>query len=208
MRVFAADRACRRACASDERATVAEMARQPRLQGREGAYHVSARASEGRALFLDDADRVWFLHLLARAIGEHGWRCHAYCLLGNHFHLLLHADDGALASGMQLVNGGYAARFNARYAHVGHVFQGRYHSLAIEGERHLLEACRYVVLNPVRAGLCLRPGAWRWSNYRATAGLDPPPSFLELRWLLAHFSAQPARARVRYAEFVADGVSR
>jgi REP-associated tyrosine transposase len=168
-------------------------------------YHLTSRGTEGRAVYLDDPDRRFFLSEFEEVVEFHGWMCPAYCLMTNHFHLVVQTSEADLAAGMHRLNSAYANYFNRRHDHVGHLFQSRYESIVIERESHLLQSCRYVVLNPVRAGICRRPGYWRWGSYRATAGYAPPPPFLAADWVLGQFGANP-RAAVRYVEFVADGI--
>jgi putative transposase len=167
---------------------------------------VTSRGTEGRAVFLDDLDRRWFLSVLRQVVADRTWICPAYCLMGNHFHLLVETPEPDLAVGMHRLNSAHANYFNRKHNHVGHLFQSRYGAELIETESHLLESCRYIVLNPVRAGLCRRPGRWPWSSYRATAGYDSPPSFLAADWVLRQFSDDRRRAALRYVEFVADGI--
>jgi putative transposase len=167
---------------------------------------VTSRGTEGRAIFLDDLDHELFLTMLGEVVGLRGWMCAGYCLMTNHFHLLVQTPEADLAVGMHGVNGDYANFFNRRHNHVGHLFQSRYSAEVIERESHLLESCRYVVLNPVRAGLCRRPGYWQWSSYRATAGYVAAPAFLAADWVRSQFGNEPRRAALRYVEFVADGL--
>jgi REP element-mobilizing transposase RayT len=182
------------------------VSRQLRNEHPGAVYHVTSRGNARQALFLDATDATAFLTTLARVAADCGWLCHAYCLMENHFHLVVETPRPNLAIGMRRLNSTYAQRFNRRYSRVGHVFQGRYHAILVEKEPHLLEVCRYVVLNPVRAGLCAVPGDWAGSSYRATAGLEPPSPFLTVDWVLAQFSATRPRACMRYVGFVADGV--
>jgi REP element-mobilizing transposase RayT len=163
--------------------------------------------TEGRAIFLDNLDRQLFIRALAESVQDLGWMCAAYCLMTNHFHLVVQTPQPDLAVGMHRLNSAHANYFNRRHDHVGHLFQSRYAARVIERESHLLESCRYVVLNPVRAGLCRRPGRWLWSSYRATAGYASPPSFLAADWVLGQFADEPRRAALRYVEFVADGLA-
>jgi putative transposase len=167
---------------------------------------VTSRGTEGRDVFLDDLDRRLFLSVLGEVVLDRGWVCPAYCLMTNHFHLLVQTRDADLAVGMHRLSSAHANYFNRRHDHVGHLFQSRYAAEVIERESHLLETCRYVVLNPVRAGLCGRPGRWAWSSYRATAGYIPPPEFLSADWVLGQFGNAPRQAALRYVEFVADGI--
>lgn len=166
----------------------------------EGAiYHVTTRAIA--TMFTDAVDREYFLHLLAKVIDEHGWICHAYCLMGNHYHLLIETRKPNLALGMRQLNSAYARWFNLRHGRRGPLCEKRYSAVLIERESQLLEVARYIVLNPVRAGLCKRPEDWPWSSYRATAGLTRAPRFLHTRWLLEQFAGK----QERYREFVAEG---
>ena len=123
--------------------------------------------------------------------------------MGNHFHLLVETPEPNLSHGMAYLNSLYAQRFNRRDGRVGHVFQGRFHAVLLEREAHLMELSRYVVLNPVRAGMCTAPGEWPWSSYQATAGDVPRPVFLTVDWLLEQFGTETAQAREEYRRFIA-----
>ncbi len=183
------------------------MTRPPRVIDPAAVYHVTSRGNNGCAHYLDDDDRRMFLAMLGRAVARHDWLVRAYCLMTNHYHLVVQAPLGgpALSKGMQELNGGYSRTFNARHRRRDHLRRNRFHAEPIEEESHLLEACRYVVLNPVRAGMCETAEAWPWSSYQATAGVRPAPRFLSAGWLLELFSPDLARARERYRGFVADG---
>lgn len=133
------------------------------------------------------------------------WQIHAYVLMGNHYHLLMETPEPTLSRGMQRLNGSYTQKFNWRHQRVGHLFQGRFHSILVERESHLLELTRYVVLNPVRAGLVEDVADWRWSSYRATAGITPAPEWLEVGWTLAQFG-KGAASRIGYRGFVAQAL--
>ena len=132
------------------------------------------------------------------------WQCLAYCLMGNHYHLLVRLTEPNLAAGMCLLNGVYAKRFNRRHGCRDHLFGRRYHAERVERDEHLRETVRYIALNPVRAGLCPAPRSWRWSSYRAAAGLEAPPRFLALDELYPFFADTSALARRRFVAFVAD----
>ena len=181
------------------------MARPLRLEYAGAVWHVTSRGNERREVFRDDADRALFLDLLSRAVVRFGWRIHAFVLMGNHYHLLLDTPEPTLSRGMRELNGIYAQRFNRRHDRAGHLVQGRFKGILVEKESHLLELTRYVVLNPVRAGLAARAADWPWSNYRATAGLRRPPDWLEIDWTLKQFASQRAAAQARYRNFVAAG---
>src|SRR5439155_9970884 len=115
--------------------------------------------------------------------------CHAYCLMTNHYHLLLETPEPNLGRGMLVVNGSYARYLNRTHELDGHVFDGPYGVDAVERDEHLLETCRYIVRNPVRAGLVDNPGDWSWSSYRATGGLEQAPPFLHVRFVRALFGS-------------------
>jgi REP element-mobilizing transposase RayT len=144
-------------------------------------YHVVARGNAKRVIYSDDLDRSRFLRILGAAVRRRRVECHAYCLMSNHYHLVLQTMEPNLSSAMQFVNGLYAQEWNKRHGQVGHVFQGRFKAQLIEMQDYFLEACRYVVLNPVRAGMVEQPENFAWSSYAATAGLVPCPSYLTTR---------------------------
>jgi putative transposase len=169
-------------------------------------YHVTARGNAGMRIFGDDFDRVHLLGLMGKASDTFGWSCLAYCLMDNHYHLLVRILGPNLSSGMRLIQTGYAKRFNARHGRQGHVFGDRFHNRRVDGDEHLLSAVVYTVLNPVRARVVDAPQEWRWSSYRATAGLEEPPGMLDLECLLGLLSPQRERAQAMYREMVAEAV--
>ncbi len=171
-------------------------------------YHLTSRGNAREDIFVDDDDRRVFLDVLAAVCERFGWRCHAWCLMTNHYHLVVETPEANLARGMRQLNGVYTQRFNRAHDRVGHVFQGRYKAILVERETHLLELCRYVMLNPVRAGMVRTAARWRWSSYHATVGDTVAPSWLETAWLLRRFGRSRGRARTRFAAFVADGGGR
>lgn len=177
-----------------------------RIQSSEILYHVCSRGVDKQPIFdVVDGDRAVCIKLLARTVLRYRWQVHAYCLMGNHFHLVLDTPEANIAAGMQYWKSSYALWFNDEKQREGHLFERRYYAGAIDREAHFFAACRYVVLNPVRAGLCRHPAAWPWSSYRATAGLTSPPAFLHTELLYEYFGGTPAAAS-RYAQFVADGL--
>ena len=168
-----------------------------------GVYHVISRGNNRQDIFLDDGDRRRFLATLRFVIERQNVLCHAYCLMGNHYHLLLDTPDANLSLAIRQLNGVYAQSFNRRHGRVGHVFQGRFTSRLVEKETYLLVVSRYIVLNPVRAALVPSPADWTWSSYLALAGYVEPPPFLTVDWLLSHFDTIDRRvARKAYRRFV------
>jgi REP element-mobilizing transposase RayT len=154
------------------------MPRRARAESPTGLYHVTARAAEDRLAFVDDHDRTHFLGALSNIVAQHDWLLYAYCLMSTHYHLVLRSPMAALSRGMQRLHSRYVAGFNARHHSVGRLFGSRFHSVPIERESHLVQACLYVAENPVRAGLCVEPEDWFWSSCRASLGLAPRPGFL------------------------------
>lgn len=184
------------------------MARPLRIEFAGALYHVTARGNERREIFFGDDDRSAFLSILGGVVGRFNWLCHAYCLMTNHYHLLLETPDANLSKGMRQLNGVFTQYVNRTHRRVGHLFQGRFKGILVQKESYLLELARYIVLNPVRAGLVANPGEWPWSSYRATIGLDGTPAFLSTDWLLAAFGHDRARAARGFARFVDEGRSK
>ncbi len=182
------------------------MARPLRLEFPGAVYHLTARGNARQDIFLDDEDRARFLALLAREVDQQRWRCYAYCLMGNHYHLVIETPEANLSTGMRRLNGVYTQAFNRGHDCVGHLFQGRYKSILVERESYLMELCRYVVLNPVRAGFAARVEDWRWSSYRATGLGAKPPAWLDAASVLARFGGAGAAARAAYRRFVREGL--
>jgi putative transposase len=137
----------------------------------DGYFHVAARGVATRGdIFRDDSDRMTFLDLLWRAARRSRWRCEAYCLMGTHYHLVLGTRRRDLSSGLHWLNWLYARRFNQKHGLFGHLFADRFSARTIESEEYLYDACSYVLLNPVKAGLCQRVEEWRWSFSRFGVG--------------------------------------
>jgi putative transposase len=178
------------------------MTRPLRLVLPDGLYHVISRGNGGDDIYVDSPDRTGFMRILDLVVGRFGWLCHAYCLMTNHYHLLVETPRPNLPVGMRQLNGVYAQRFNRRRGRRGHVFQSRYRSIFVEKESHLLATARYIALNPVRAGICDHPKDYRWCSYRATAGLEGRPAFLTTDWILSQFGNRRAAAQEGYRTFV------
>jgi putative transposase len=182
------------------------MSRPLRIEFPGAVYQITSRGNARDKIFLDDRDREIFLLVLASVIKRYNWLCHAYCLMDNHYHLLIETVDGNLSIGMRQLNGMYTQRYDFRYQRPGHVFQGRFKAILVEKDSYLLELCRYVVLNPVRARIVDKPGDWKWSSFRATSGFEKAPTYLTTDWVLGTLSEQRKVAQIRYREFVLDGV--
>jgi putative transposase len=182
------------------------MARPLRLEFPGALYHVTTRGNARQAIFLDDEDRQRFLGGLTRVVSRFHLLLHAYCLMENHFHLVVETPEANLSHAMRQLNGVYTQAFNRRHDRVGHVLQGRFKAILVDRESYLLELCRYVVLNPVRARLTRKPDTYPWSSHRATAGLVPPAAWLTIDWVLSQFGTERQTAQRKYREFVAEGI--
>ncbi len=184
------------------------MARPLRIEIPGAIYHVTSRGNAKQTIFIDDEDKERFFDMLSMVVERFNWLCHAYCLMGNHYHLLIETLNGNLSKGMRQLNGVYTQGFNQRHRQVGHLFQGRYKAILVEKDDHLLSLCRYVVLNPVRVGLVKRPEQWRWSSYKATVGLAKRPAFLTVDWILSQFDGRKGVSMEQYRRFVMEGVDK
>jgi REP element-mobilizing transposase RayT len=179
------------------------MARPLRIEFPGALYHITSRGNARGPIFFEDQDRRQFLHILGEVVERHRWQCHAYCLMTNHYHLLVETAEASLSRGMRQLNGLYTQRFNRAHDRVGHILQGRFGAVLVEREAHLLELTRYVVLNAVRAGLVDSAEAYPWSSLRATLGLAEAPTWLATGAIEARFGS-----RARYLEFVREGMGR
>jgi len=184
------------------------MARPLRLEFDGALYHVTSRGNAREEIFDEDGDRKAFLEILGKVVDRFNWLCHAYCLMDNHYHLVIETPEANLSKGMRQLNGIYTQVYNRRHRTVGHVLQGRYKAILIQKESHLLEICRYVVLNPVRAKATARIEQWKWSSYGATAGLGKRPGWLTVDWVLSQFGKRKYPAARHYRHFVREGISK
>jgi len=181
------------------------MSRPLRLELVGGLYHVTSRGDGRDDIYLSDADRLAWLDVFSQVCKRFNWVCHAWCQMTNHYHLIIETPEANLAQGMRQLNGVYTQRFNRAHARVGHVFQGRYKAILVERDSYLLELARYVVLNPLRAGMIKRLETWPWSSYLVTCGQMPAQEWLQTDWILAQFGRQRASAIRKYVEFVHEG---
>lgn len=177
------------------------MARKPRAFVPEGIYHVASRGSDRRPLFLFDLDRVAFLERLARTLERFELSCLSYCLMGNHYHLIVQTPDERLSPALRELHSGYSRYFNRTHERSAHLFRAHCLVQWVDSDSYLLAACRYVAYNPVRAGLCGEPSDWPWSSYRASAGIEPSPPFLSESLLRGAFGSGK-EWRARYREFI------
>ena len=181
------------------------MARPLRLEFPGALYHITSRGNRRENIYEVDADRDAFLSILSHVCDTHNWVCYAYCLMDNHYHLLIETPDANLAKGMRQLNGIYTQTFNRTHERVGHVFQGRYKAILVEKDSYLLELSRYIVLNPVRAGMVQSAEDWPWSSYCVMLGQVDSISGLNTEWLLALFGNTRRKAIASYRNFVSEG---
>ncbi|MGS2723489.1 REP-associated tyrosine transposase [Porticoccus sp. GXU_MW_L64] len=181
------------------------MARPLRLEFAGALYHVTSRGDRREDIYESNEDRALFLEILGDVCSQYNWVCHAYCLMSNHYHLLIETPDANLSGGMRQLNGVYTQGFNRNHGRTGHVYQGRYKAILVDKNSYLLEVARYIVLNPVRAGMVRSAKEWPWSSYRATAGQANAPNWLQVNWLLAAFGNKKAVGIASYKTFVREG---
>jgi putative transposase len=181
------------------------MARKPRIHLPGGLYHVILRGNGGQPVFLTDEDRYRFYLLLQEGTCRFGYRVHAFCLMTGHIHLALQASDIPLSRGMQNLSFRYTRWINWREKRTGHLFQGRYKAILVDGDSYLLELARYIHLNPVRAGMVKDPEDYPWSGHRAYLSKEFLP-WLTTDWMLGQFGETVAKARAGYRAFVLDGL--
>jgi REP element-mobilizing transposase RayT len=155
------------------------MARALRIQFPGAVYHVTSRGDRREPIFVDDCDRQRFLEVLAQAMARFDALVTAYCLMGNHYHLVLHTRRANLSRVMRHINAVYSQAFNRRHDVVGHLFQGRFKAILVDRDAYLLELCRYVELNPVRARMVAAAACWKWSSYGAHVGAEISPDWLD-----------------------------
>jgi putative transposase len=178
------------------------MPRPPRQWVPGGIYHVFSRGSNRQAIFRYDSDRADLLDCAARVIERYELECLAFALMTNHCHFLLKTENGGISSAMRDLNGRYARRFNLRYEREAHAFRNRFGAVLQESDEQLRWTVRYIVTNPVKAGLCAHPSEWPWTSHRATLGIADPPGCLSLVALLLYFGDTPENAVAAYIDFI------
>lgn len=184
------------------------MSRPLRIEFSGAVYHITSRGNGKQKIFFKNNDRKIFLSLLWEVVEREKWICYAYCLMDNHYHLLIETTRANLSRGMRELNGIYAQKLNYIRESVGHVFQSRYKSILVEKDNYLLELCRYIALNPVRAGMVENPEDWKWSSYRETLGLTKPPKHLNTSWVLKNFDEDIEKSKQKYEKFVLEGIGK
>ncbi len=182
------------------------MSRPLRIEYPGAVYHITSRGNARERIYVEDEDYGGFLDCLCLVVKRFNWILHAHCLMSNHYHLLIETPEGNLSRGMRQLNGIYTQQFNRRHNRVGHVLQGRYKAILVDKDNYLLELCRYIVLNPVRAGMASGPREWQWSSYKSTAGYSKGFPCLTKDWILSQFGRERAESEIRYREFVRAGV--
>jgi putative transposase len=182
------------------------MARPQRLEFPGAIYHVTSRGNDQQKIFADTEDRDFFLSILSKVVHRYNWVCHAYCLMDNHYHLIIETLDGKLSIGMRQLNGIYTQNFNLRHHREGPVMHGRFKAILVQRDQFLREMCRHVVLNPVRTKTVRQPEKYRWSSYSSTAGLIESPDFLSTDWILRQFGKQKKNAELQYQTYVHEGI--
>ncbi len=177
------------------------MARPLRIEYEGALYHVFSRGNARADIYLNNLDRLRFIELLGKVCNRFNWLCHAFCLMGNHYHLLIETPEPNLSQGMRHLNGVYTQSFNRRHRRVGHLFQGRYKSILVEKEEYLLDLVRYIILNPVRASLVHQPEDWQWSSHNYVLG-NATSAWFSPEWILSQFGGSISTARRRYRTFI------
>lgn len=173
------------------------MARPLRIEYPGCFYHVTSRGNEQKDIFKSRRDREKFLTYLQSSVERYGARIHAYCLMTNHYHLLMETPKGNLSQNMRHINGAYTTYFNVKRKRFGHLFQGRYKAIIVEADEYALELSRYMHLNPVRAGMVSKPQDYEWSSYRCYAGLIATPDWLSRNLILGHFGVPDQAGKYR-----------
>jgi len=182
------------------------MSRPLRIEFAGALYHVISRGDRRTAIYHNDSDRLDWQGVLARVCKRHHFVIHGFCQMGNHYHLLVETPEANLARGMRELNGIYSQHFNHRHALAGHLFQGRYKAILVQKNRYLLELIRYIVLNPVRAGLVSRADDWQWSSHRYFLDATAAPAWLARDWVLSQFGPVRVEALASYCRFVMAGI--
>ena len=184
------------------------MARPLRIEYEDAYYHITTRGNEQKKIFKSDRDREKFLDYLESATERYSAVIHAYCLMDNHYHLLIQTPAGNLSQIMQHINGAYTTYYNVKRKRYGHLFQGRYKALLVEADAYAQELSRYIHLNPVRAGMAEKPEEYRWTSYQSYINVKKKPEWLYTYFILSLFNRRAAAARKQYQSFVESMVGK
>jgi putative transposase len=184
------------------------LARQLRIEYPGAFYHVFSRGNQKQPVFLSDDDMLFFLKCLREAHDKFGVIVHVYCLMPNHYHLILETPLGNLSKIMHFLNTTYTIYFNKKHKRCGHLFQGRYKSILIEAESYAQELSRYIHLNPVRSEIVELPEQYPWSSYECYRGKAKPEKWLDTGFILSLFGNHPDKARSAYTKFVLEGIGK
>ena len=179
--------------------------RKPRVEVERGYYHVVTRGNNKQPIYFANWSGKLFEGLLGQTAVRFDWEVLAYCLMTNHYHLVVRIRDAGLSGGICELNGSFAKLTNRRLERSNHLFGRRFWGELINSNEYLLESCRYAVLNPERAGAVDDSRRWRWSSLAATLGYVYAPSFLATDKLLELFGRDPVQARARFAAFIEEG---
>ena len=182
------------------------MARPLRIEFPGALYHITVRGNNKKNIYIDDSDRWNWMSVFAEVAERYNWACYSYCLMNNHYHLLVQTAEGNLSQGMRQLNGVYTQRFNRSHGRVGHLFQGRYKAILVQRDAYFLELCRYIVLNPVRAGIVPSAEEWPWSSYQYIIRQQQSPAWFHCNKLLLKFASDRGEAVSEYVDFVSRGV--
>jgi len=182
------------------------MARPLRIEYPGALYHITSRGNAKQHIFLDDEDRLLFLRILKKVVKDFEWKCYSYCLMNNHYHLLIETPKANLSRGMHMLNGIYAQKFNECHRRTGHLLQGRFHAVIVDKEEYLMAVCRYIVLNPVRSGFVDDPAKYRWSSYLDILNTRSPSHFIDRSYTLSLFSQPGRKNEDEYRAFVLAGL--
>ena len=184
------------------------MARPLRIEYPGAFYHVTSRGNERQDVFKSQRDRERFLSYVESAVVRYGAVVHTWCLMSNHYHLLLETPLGNLSQIMRHINGAYTTYFNVKRKRAGHLFQGRYKAILVEADAYAAELSRYMHLNPVRAGMVAQPEHYPWSSYRSYIGHSTMPEWLKTDFILGSFGKNAADANKEYQRFVEERLNR
>ena len=181
------------------------MARPPRVEYPGAYYHVVCRGNNQENIYKNDRDKEKFIEYLEKAVERFSIIIHTYCLMSNHYHLLVETLEPNLSLTMQWINVSYATYFNRKCGRNGHLFQGRFKAILIDADEYLKHLSRYIHLNPVRGEMTLKPAEYPWSSYHAYIDKQKAPKFLTTDGLLSNLGTNKRQAKRNYKAFV-EGV--